>query len=438
MLAAVMRRGLGLLVSLLLAAHSLRTGDFGLTVAWLGMGALVCTRQAWVRWVFAVACIWGVWIWATTTLELIQFRMLMGAPWTRLAFILGSVLAVTGLTGWLFVQAGAEASYFRHRARQFPLAGIFLLTVIILAVARSMAPLPVLLADRFWPGWGWLEILILGVYAVWAGSKLLDPALRLKWRPRLWGLFSVVFFGQLLLGLCGLETFLMTGELHLPVPALIAAGPVYRGDGVFMPILFTVTVLLVGPAWCSYLCYIGAWDDGLSRLAGRHPSAPPRWTIWIRLALLGAVVAAAWGLRAFGVSSALAVGLALAFGLFGVAIMLGLSRRRGMMVHCTTYCPIGIVSNLFSFFSPWRLRIGSKCTRCGRCRRVCRYNALQPQDFDRGRPGQACTLCGDCLATCPEDQLQFTFLGIFPARAHQLFLVLVAVLHAVFLGVARI
>ena len=51
------------------------------------------------------------------------------------------------------------------------------------------------------------------------------------------------------------------GEMHLPVPALILAGPLYRGEGFFMLFLFLSTVLIVGPAWCSWLCYVGAWDN---------------------------------------------------------------------------------------------------------------------------------------------------------------------------------
>ena len=74
-------------------------------------------------------------------------------------------------------------------------------------------------------------------------------------------IFSIIFFSQLILGVVGLEKLLMTGKLHLPVPALIAAGPLFRGTGFFMAILFTFSVLLVGPAWCSWLCYIGAWDN---------------------------------------------------------------------------------------------------------------------------------------------------------------------------------
>ena len=45
-----------------------------------------------------------------------------------------------------------------------------------------------------------------------------------------------------------------------------------RGGGLFMAILFSASVLLVGPAWCSWLCYIGAWDDRVARL--RHHLVP--------------------------------------------------------------------------------------------------------------------------------------------------------------------
>jgi polyferredoxin len=69
----------------------------------------------------------------------------------------------------------------------------------------------------------------------------------------------------------------MTGELHLPIPALILAGPVYRGEGLFMPVLYTVTILLVGPAWCSWLCYIGAWDDFAARRRKGGSRPVPGW-----------------------------------------------------------------------------------------------------------------------------------------------------------------
>jgi len=252
-------------------------------------------------------------------------------------------------------------------------------------------------------------------------------------------LFSLVFFGQLVLGLAGAEQFLMTGKLHLPVPALIAAGPVYRGSGFFMPILFTVSVLLVGPAWCSHLCYIGAWDDQCSRIGkikSSHHFKPG--LIWLRLVLLVLVIGVAWVMRVSGVPVFVAVWSAAVFGLGGILVMLWFSRRMGMMVHCTAFCPIGTVSNLLGRLSPWRMKISSDCCKCMKCSRVCRYNALKPQDIEAGYPGLSCTLCGDCVSSCSSSSIGYRLPFISPQTARIIFLVVVISLHTFFLGVARI
>lgn len=108
------------------------------------------------------------------------------------------------------------------------------------------------------------------------------------------------------------------------------------------------------------------------------------------------------------------------------------------MVHCTVYCPIGLVNNLIGKALPWRVRIGSGCTHCGACSSACRYNALTVTDLEKGRPGLSCSLCGDCLPRCPHGHLGYRFPGLPRERARQVFVTLVASLHAVFLAVARI
>ena len=99
-----------------------------------------------------------------------------------------------------------------------------------------------------------------------------------------------------------------------------------------------MTLLLVGPAWCSQLCYLGAWDN-LAATAERRARKTPRWLPALRWAILGAVVLAALGLRAAGVPGPVAAALGIAFGLGGVGVMLLLSRRKGVMVQCVGYCP---------------------------------------------------------------------------------------------------
>ncbi|MHC5035002.1 MAG: 4Fe-4S binding protein, partial [Planctomycetota bacterium] len=157
-----------------------------------------------------------------------------------------------------------------------PRVAAFLLTFGLLAVVQIVVERPMLIAERFVPGAGWVESVVLAGYASWLIGMLYDPRNTAVWRRRLWTYFSVLFFAQLLLGLAGVERFLMSGKLHLPIPAMIVAGPLYRGSGFFMPILFTVTVLLVGPAWCSYLCYVGSWDLNAA-VQRRRPMQLPSW-----------------------------------------------------------------------------------------------------------------------------------------------------------------
>ena len=145
-----------------------------------------------------------------------------------------------------------------------------------MGAARTLTPGPaILLADRFLPGAGWAEIFLLALYAALATRAMLDPARSAGWRLRIWLLFSLVFFSQLALGLLLDQRFLMTGDLHLPVPALIVAGPAYRGSGLFMPGLFLAAVLLAGSAWCSHLCYLGGWDSLAARGKSRPGAVPP-------------------------------------------------------------------------------------------------------------------------------------------------------------------
>lgn len=157
-------------------------------------------------------------------------------------------------------------------------------TISILTPLLFVAP-QVFLTERFLPGWAPLHILLAGFWASWVASRLGDRDAAPRTRLFIWCLFSVAFFVQLALGLAGYGLFLMTGNLHLPVPGMILAAPLYRGGGLFMPILFGVSVLLAGAAWCSHLCYFGVWDSVAA--SGRKAVPPPRWMSRLRLFSLG-------------------------------------------------------------------------------------------------------------------------------------------------------
>ncbi len=315
--------------------------------------------------------------------------------------------------------------------------GSMLLTAAMLAIVQLMVEMPMLMLDRFFPGTGWLEIIALVLYAGFLTPKILNPATSIQWRTILWLVFSIVFFTQLTLGIFGFERFLMTGKLHLPIPALIIGGPVYRGEGFFMTILFGATLIFIGPAWCSYFCYIGGWDFLASQRL-KKPRPMPAWRQPVRIFMLVLVISVAYLLRKSGVDTGVAVWTAAIYGLGGIAVIVFFSRRAGNMVHCITYCPIGAVANVLGKISPFRLQINEGCTHCRKCARTCRYDALRLKDLKRKKPGLSCTLCGDCIGSCGDSFITYRFLGLSPEFSRKMFVVLVVSFHAVCIGIARI
>jgi len=431
-----MRYVLFVLTSLFLAAHHSRAGDEGLIGLWLILPAVLLWRRRWVDRALQLLMVVGALEWVRTIFHLVAIRQDIGQPYVRMVGILGTVALLTVLAGGLLSTAGRR----RHLPANDPVwpgLGAFVFTLTILVPVQLFVHPAGLLLERFLPAGGWTEAVVLAFYAGWLSDRLQDARQIRKLRPRVWLIFSIIFFSQLILGILGLDKLLMTGKLHLPVPALIAAGPLFRGGGFFMAILFTASVLLAGPAWCSWLCYIGAWDDRFSR-ARKNPDRLPPWRNRMRVAVLVVVMLTAFVLGRLGVGTFAAGWLAASFGLVGVGLMVFWSRRRGQMTHCTAWCPMGWIATRLGRVSPWRLKITSTCTDCGACTPACRYDALHPEDILRRQPGEACTLCCDCLSNCPTGSIGLTFPGLTPSRARTIFLALVAAMHAAWIGVARL
>lgn len=312
-----------------------------------------------------------------------------------------------------------------------------ILTAAMLTVVQIVTKRPLLMADRYFPGTGWIEIIVLSLYSGFLVPKILNPKTSIRWRTILWLTFSIIFFSQLALGIMGLDSFLMTGHLHYPIPAMIVAGPLYRGENFFMPILFGSTLLFIGPAWCSYFCYIGGWDFYASQQVKR-PRPMPKWRQTMRVGILIFVVCAALYFRFAETYVPLVSRYAALFGLIGLMVMVFKSRKQGAMVHCTMYCPIGTIANVVGKISPFRMRIDDDCTGCRKCSMVCRYDALKPGNIKEKKPGLSCTLCGDCVGTCKNSNIHYSFPGLSPEMARTMFIIIVVSFHAVSIGVARI
>ena len=428
---------LPVLSTLLLAAHYSRHNETGLMLLCILLPPLLFVRKRWILHVFKIFLLIGALEWLGTLLNLVQQRMMMEQPWIRLIFILGTVIIFTLWSTTVFKKRKLSDFYKTDKISPVAMVSAFFLTFILLSIVQLVVENPMLLVERFLPGLGWVQILAFSFYAAWITEIYLSLRTTSLLRRRIWLLFSIVFFTQLLLGLAGIEKLLMTGKLHLPVPAMIVAGPIFRGAGLFMPILFIVTMILVGPAWCSHLCYIGSWDNFTANTQ-RRPTELPKWTGKMRLAILAGIILISILLRYLEVSGVVATILGAAFGLIGVGVMVFWSRRQGAMTHCLVYCPIGLLANWLGKLSPFRLKLNENCTECGACTFSCRYNALNKNNIEKKIPASTCTLCGDCVGSCPHQAINYRFISMIPETARYFFVVLVISLHAVFMAVARI
>jgi ferredoxin-type protein NapH len=313
---------------------------------------------------------------------------------------------------------------------------VFILTFVLLAFVQVKLERPMILAERFLRGGGWIEIILISCYGAFVAYKMQDPMNVPRWRKITWTIFSVLFFTQLLIGLSGFDKFLMTGKLHLPVPMMILAGPIYRGQLSVMTILFLSTIIITGPAWCSQLCYFGAFDNLMS--GGKTSKEILKHKGAIKTTVVVLVISMALLLRWLNVSLIVSTLIAAGFGVTGILIMILISLKRKKMVHCVMYCPIGSVVNILKHVNPFRMYIDQSCTMCMNCTKFCKYDALNIQDIKNARPSLTCTLCGDCLAGCHHNSIKYKFLRIKPEHARNLWLILTISLHAACIAMARI
>jgi polyferredoxin len=310
-------------------------------------------------------------------------------------------------------------------------------TIILLAIVQvKLSSHPIILLERFIKGGGWFEIVLIAMYGAYLAYKMQDPLQTPKWRKISWTIFSIVFFTQLIIGLLGASKFLMTGKLHLPIPMMILAGPLYRGHLSVMTIMFLSSIVLTGPAWCSHFCYFGAFDNLAAK--GKPKKGSFKNKLAIKTSLLFLVIAATLLLRWIQVPVLYATIIAIAFGIVGVGLMVFISRRNGKMTHCTMYCPVGTIVNVLKPVNPFRLYIDKSCTLCMKCTKTCRYDALGITEVHNKKPNFSCTLCGDCIAACDDSSIKYRYFRLKPENARSLYLFLTISLHVICLALARI
>jgi len=315
-------------------------------------------------------------------------------------------------------------------------AAVFVIVAILLSVVQTVPDKPLLLAERLFCNGGWLQIFLISLYGAFLAYKMIPRESRTRWRLRSWTVFSIVFYTQLMLGIAVDSIFLFSGKLHVPVPAILIAGPLYRFSSWFMIILFLSTLMLTGPAWCSHLSYFGSLD---AAAAGRKKRVRSKdFSYRQKIFILIFTVAVALILRFISGSENIATLLAILFGVTGLGIIILVSRKRGYMYHCSNFCPLGTVVNHIKFISPFRFIITDKCTKCYACTKSCKYQALTPSLINRRKIGMTCTYCGDCLANCRDNAFEYKFFNISPQNAEMLWITITVILHSLFISIARV
>ena len=247
---------------------------------------------------------------------------------------------------------------------------VFSASVLFLFLLDALAPFRLLLGERVLP-WQGVNGFVILLLAWWGGllcGGAADPQASPRRRRLMWTVFASVFFLQFLLGVTVASSLLMTGRLHVPVPFMMISGPVYRGEGIFMLALFSVSVLLAGSAWCSHLCYFGVWDclsAASSRRKGRPVKGGKGLRDWRWAALAAAVgtplLLSLWGLP---VEYALAVALAAAF---LAPLAWRMSAAGGVREYCSRFCPWGWPPVCWAGCPPGRMLVKETCTGCMQC-----------------------------------------------------------------------
>lgn len=433
---------LGLAVALLtLGAHFYRSGEYGIVACAAGALVFMCLESRWKQYAVAFFLLWGMLEWGESAMRLAVTRMGFGMPWMRGAGIIGAVALVTGLAGWGALLRARRLDAGREDSTAFFQGAVFICVFLALFYLRRGAKMDFLLLERYLPIIGSVQIFFASWYAAFIAGRLADHKKSRQTRRLVWLIFACVFFLQFFLGALGFDKMLLTGKLHVPIPAFIVYAPIFRESFSMMPAIVLAATLLAGSAWCSMLCYFGPFD---SLAAGAKAARPyPAWAVMLQrygrpaTLVLGSLLAFLLG-RA-GLSYAMAASLAAAFAFFSLLLMALVSRRWMGMFHCTAFCPMGLVVNLLGRVSPWRIRVDrDSCDNCQACEKICKYSAITHESRQEGKTLLRCSLCRDCIGACKSKAVYVHFPGLGRDAAWKVFVGLVTALHVLFFSIAMV
>lgn len=314
------------------------------------------------------------------------------------------------------------------------------LPLLILLLARDMVPFEILLFDRLFPYGGYLQIISSSFLSLYLFNNLMRDENYISFRRKMWISFSILFFLQFFAGVFISNKFLLTGELHFPIPFMILCGGLWRGELNFMIILFLCTILISGSAWCSHLCYFGGIDLFCSSKSSRSkPIKMPRKRQWsIKLSILFTVLSGSIILKQ--INTPILIVFLIIFSIFAIELFViaVLSRNKAKMIHCAFLCPIGTIASILKIVNPRTVVINDKCTSCMSCTMYCKYSAIKPGEVKLKKIDTSCTLCGDCCSICKNRAVDYKIFNLDAQTSKRLNMAIIAILYTVFVLVAMV
>ena len=197
----------------------------------------------------------------------------------------------------------------------------------------------------------------------------------------------------------------------------------------FLWLFFT---LVIGRAWCSWACFYGGIDDGLSALpkkaliktrapAGKFRDFPAALLIFLLLASLAYMlpVYCLWLCPLKMTTVFLEPGdpfirrIQLGLMLFALAVLIAgplLTKKR---TFCSFLCPFGAWQAFWGRLNPFRVVVDEvKCTACSACFDACPMYAIKAGHNGHPELAAYCNLCGECLAACRFGGLRYSVFGL--------------------------
>ena len=196
----------------------------------------------------------------------------------------------------------------------------------------------------------------------------------------------------------------------------------------FVFCLLALSSLVVGRAWCGWLCPVGALGEVWARAKGRPTRGgrwnATKWAIWVPwLGLIVSLAILAGGYHAvnplyntdYGVSVSSLPSLVIFCGVLLLISVFSLTTgRRGFCHYACWMAPFMILGRKAQQIARWpALHLEADrdvCVGCGRCTEACPMSLDVHGMVHRERMENAeCVLCGTCVDACPRRVVRYAW-----------------------------